>query len=283
MVGPLECSGTLKNGRKLSQQAQRDASRFLYSICRPVNPTSPEPRLSSSTSTYIEHKSWSWQVQEEPSLHPPTELSTTRKLRNKVITSKPTIAHEVTTTVYRVSSPFTFDEKTQTTPDVILKKDRKSETTAGAAMSPTIARPVSVSSEVFGSALPPSNVSQCCSDSEDVTVPFDQDASTGERAAGRISWQVMVAWVLMIVVFVMFVLGIFIFMKRSNRRMVPSCGFWGVCKQKKLQSFAEEEHGFPEVRLRSRSGELNLPEVRRSIDAGSYNVRTGIIAYGEPF
>ena len=93
----------------------------------------------------------------------------------------------------------------------------------------------------------------------------------------------MVAWVLMIVVFVMFVLGIFIFMKRSNRRMVPSCGLWGVCKQKKLQSFAEEEHGFPEVRLRSRSGELNLPEVRRSIDAGSYNVRTGIIAYGEPF
>lgn len=93
----------------------------------------------------------------------------------------------------------------------------------------------------------------------------------------------MVAWVLMIVVFVMFVLGIFIFMKRANRRMLPRCGFWGVSKQKKQQSLAQEEHGFPEVRLRSRSGELKLSEVRRSIDAGSYNVRTGIVAYGEPF
>lgn len=272
-VGPLECFGTLKNGRELSLQAQRDASRFLYSLCRPVNPTSPEPHPSSTSIS-------TWEVQEETTSHPHAELSTKGERTGEVITSKPTMAHAAITTVYRISSPITFHETTQTVSDVNLHEVRESETTASAAMSPTIERPVLVSSESFGSALPPSNSSHCCSDG---TVSFDQDASTGERTAVGMSWQIMVAWVLMIVVFVMFVLGIFIFMKRANRTMLPRCGFWGVSKQKKQQSLAQEEHGFPEVRLRSRSGELKLSEVRRSIDAGSYNVRTGIVAYGEPF
>ena len=54
-------------------------------------------------------------------------------------------------------------------------------------------------------------------------------------------------------------------------------------KKKKKQRILAEAYGFPEVRLRSRSGELDLSDVRRSIEVGSYNVRSGTIAYGESF
>lgn len=99
-----------------------------------------------------------------------------------------------------------------------------------------------------------------------------------EPMAVQFTWQLVVTVVLLAVVSIMFVTAIGYFIKKQRRREI-GCGLFPSKKEKK-RSLAEVYAGFPEVKLRSRSGELQLPD-RRSIEAGSYNVRTGIIAYGD--
>ena len=77
--------------------------------------------------------------------------------------------------------------------------------------------------------------------------------------------------------FIMFITVFGYFFKKQGRREF-CCGPF----RPKKTLFPDEMHaGFPEVRLRSRSGELNLSDVRRSIEARSYNARTRLVVYGD--
>ena len=240
-----------------------------------MNPTVPEPRPSSPIPSYTEQETepTTWKVQEETTL-PPTELPTTGETTNEVTTSQPNTTYVATLTDADVSSPITYDETTQSVSDHV---GSQSATATIPALFPTTASPVLISAEVPDSNLSSNGTN---GDSHGGIVSFDQDASTGERNAAEISWKVMVGGILLMFVFIMFVVGISYFVKRKG---VHNCVLLGVNKKKKRQSLEEEEFGFPEVRMRSRSGELDLSDIRRSIEAGSYNVRTGVIAYGEPF
>ena len=108
-----------------------------------------------------------------------------------------------------------------------------------------------------------------------------QDESPGVQTAYVISWQLVVSWALFIVLVVMIVLVVGYVIKKRRGRL--ECKNVKKKKKKKEQRILAEAYGFPEVRLRSRSGELDLSDVRRSIEVGSYNVRSGTIAYGESF
>ena len=83
--------------------------------------------------------------------------------------------------------------------------------------------------------------------------------------------------VLLVIVFIMFITAFGFFFKKQGRREF-CCGLF---RPKKTLSPDEIHVGFPEVQLRSQSGELNLSDVRRSIEAGSYNARTGHVVYGD--
>ena len=142
------------------------------------------------------------------------------------------------------------------------------------------------SSAVISSSVPPSgtlvlNNSQTPGDSSSDLNVLAQDESTGVQTAYVMSWQLAVAWAMLIVLFVMIVLCVGYVIKKRRGRL-ECINLFGV-KKKKKQRILAEAYGFPEVRLRSRSGELDLSDVRRSIEVGSYNVRSGTIAYGESF
>lgn len=262
-VGPLECFGTLGNNNEVTYEIQRDASRFLYSLCNVVNPTTPEPRPSTYTLDYTEQKAEpttrriTVPVMKTVQVKPAAKLSTTGKPIEEVSTSQPT------PTDVNVPSAKTHNEAAQTVSDVDLHTSSDAPAT------------------MVSLGLPASNNTQVLVDPNGDLTSFDQDAaSTGVRKASEVSWELMVAWTLLIVVFLMFTLVISYFFKK--RRRVRGYCLFGVKKKKKQQKL-EETYGFPEVRLRSRSGELDLSDVRRSIEAGSYNVTTGTIAYGESF
>lgn len=93
----------------------------------------------------------------------------------------------------------------------------------------------------------------------------------------KVTWQLVVTVVLLAIVSIMIVTVLGYFVKK-RRGLKCDCG---ILRPKKKQTLAEVYAGFPEVQLRSKSGEVDLSDVRRSIEAGSYNVRTGFIAYGD--
>lgn len=234
-----------------------EAARFFNSLCRVVNPTTTDSRPSTSTPDYTEQEVW----------------STTRKITTPVMTTNydipATKGTKLSTTVKAADELSTSGTLTDLN---IPSADPSSSTTSS---------PAVFSSSVTHSGTLALNNTQTPGDSNGDLNSFGQDDSTGVRNASVMSWQLAMAWALLIVLFVMVVLGVGYIVKK--RRGWLGCGnLFGVKKKKKQQALAEV-YGFPEVRLRSRSGELDLSDIRRSIEAGSYNVRSGAIAYGESF
>ena len=337
-VGPLECFTTDTSHRELTREMELEASRFLYSLCRIVNPTT-EPRASTPTSDYTEQESEPTTskitipamttehatpdamttepepdaITTEPRASTPTSdyteqetepttwkitipamttehatpdamtttVSTTEGVVNEVSTSQATPSEMNTPTAH------TSDKAAQTMPDV----DSNNESPATPAQTvPTFnsdtESPTTTSSPEFSPSVTrlatPSNNTQALGDSNGDLTSFDQEASTEEQNATALSWQLGMAWALLTILFLMFVLSVGYFInKRRGPANCHGCQL-GLRKKKKQQTLAEA-YGFPEVRLRSRSGELDLSDARRSIEAGSYNVKSATIAYGESF
>ena len=116
-----------------------------------------------------------------------------------------------------------------------------------------------------------------------------QDESTGVQTACAMSWQLAVCWALFIVLFVMIDLAVGYVIKRQRGRL--ECKNVKKKKKKKKkkknknkgQRILAKASGFPEVRLPSRSGELDLSALHHSIEVGSYNTSSGTIVYEESF
>ena len=251
-----------------------EAARFFNSLCRVVNPTTTEPLPSTPTPVYTEREVWTTRKITTPvittSYNKPvtmgTKFSSTGKAADEVTTSQSTITDLNThsSNPNEVTLPLSEDNT-----------DRESSSTTSS--------PAAISSSVTPSGILVLNNSQTPGDSNNDLNSFgqDHDESAGVQKAYVISWQLAMAWALLIVLFVMVVLGVGYVVKKRRGRL--ECGnLFGVKKKEKQQILAET-YGFPEARLRSRSGELDLSEVRCSIEAGSYNVKSGTIAYGESF
>ena len=246
-----------------------EAARFFNSLCRVLNPTTTEPVPSTSTPDYTEQAVWTTRKTTTPvittnydkTVTMGTKLSSTGKAGDES-TSQPTLTDLKIPSgnPNKVSPPVTEGNT-----------DRKSSSTTS-------------SPAVISSGVPPSGKlamsnTQTPGGSNNDLNYFGQDESTEVQTAYVMSWQLAIAWALLIVLFVMVVLGVGYVIKKRRGRL--ECGnLFGV---KKKQQVLAEAYGFPEVRLRSRSGELDLSDVRLSIEAGSYNVRSGTIAYGESF
>ena len=261
-VGPLECFTTDTSYRELTREMELEASRFLYSLCRIVKPIT-EPRASTPTSDYTEQET-------EP---------TTWKITMPAMTTEHATPVAMTTAVFategavnEVSTSQATPSESPTTPVQTVPTFHSDTESATTTFSPSVTR----------SAIP-SNNTQALGDSNGDLTSFDQDASTEEQNATAPSWQLGMAWALLTILFLMFVLSVGYFIsKRGGPVNCHGCQL-GVKKKKKKQQTLAEAYGFPEVRLRSRSGELDLSRARRSIEAGSYNVKTATIAYGESF
>ena len=250
---------------------EHEAARFFNSLCRVVNPTTTEPLSSTSTPDYTEY-----------------EVRTTRKITTPVTTTNYDKPHTMGT---KLSSTGKAGDELSTSQSTLTNLNIPtgnpvSEGNSDRESSATTSSPAAILSRT--PSVPPSaghtlvlNNTKTPGDSNSDLHLFSQDESTGEQNAYVISWQLAMAWALLIVLFVMVVLGVGYVIKKRRGRL--ECGSLFRVKKKKKQRILEEACGFPEVRLRSRSGELVLSDVRRSIDAGSYNVRSGKIAYGESF
>ena len=88
-VGPLECFGAPRNKSKVTRERQREASRFIYSLCHIVNLATPEPHSSAATLNYT-------QMRAGPTTRRSTDvsslgLSTTGQQTNEVPTHKSTV------------------------------------------------------------------------------------------------------------------------------------------------------------------------------------------------
>lgn len=269
-VGPLECFGTLNNNSELTREMELEAARYFNSLCRVANPMT-EPLPSTSTPGYTDPEAWTTRKITTPVITTnyeklvtlETKLSSTGKAGNELLTSQPTLT------------------------DFSIPSDNPNEVNlhvsggnTDSESSSTISSPVAISFSVTPSGTLPLNHTQTPGDSNSDQNSFDQDEPSGTQTAYVMSWQLAMAWALLIVLFVMVVLGVGFIIKK--RRGHLECGNLFAVKKKEQQILAEA-YGFPEVRLRSRSGELDLSDVRRSIEAGSYNVRSGTIAYGESF
>lgn len=270
-VGPLECFGTLNNNSKLTREMELEAARYFNSLCRVVNPTT-EPLPSTSTPEYTDPEVWTTRKITTPLITTnfeklvtlDTRLSSTGKAGNELLTSQPTL------TDFNILSD---------NPDKVNL--HVSEGNTDSESSSTTSSPVLISFSMTPSGtLPLTGHTQTPGDSNSDQNSFDQDEPSGTQTAYVMSWQLAMAWALLIVLFVMVVLGVGYIVKK--RRGHLECGNLFAAKKKEQQILAEA-YGFPEARLRSRSGELDLSDVRRSIEAGSYNVRSGTIAYGESF
>ena len=232
-----------------------EAARFFNYSCRVVNRTTTEHLPSTSTPDYTEHGVWTTRkittlviaTNYDKPVTMGTKVSTTGKAIDELPTSQPTDLNTPLSNPNEVT--FSLSES---------NTDQESS-------SPTSSSAV-ISSSVTPSGTLVLNNSQ---------IP---DESTGVQTAYVMSWQLAVSWALFIVLFVMIVLAVGYVTKRQRGRLECKNA-----KKKKEQRILAEAYGFPEVRLRSRSGELNLSDVRRSIEAGSYNVRSGTITYGESF
>ena len=264
-VGPLECFETVgSNHRELTREMELEASRFLYSLCHVVNPTTPEPRSSISTSDYTEQET-------EPTTWRSTKpVTTTEHVTPVAMTTKAEMSTlQPIQTDRNTLSVSTSDEAIQTVSDVNIDSESPATTSSLVVFSPSVVR-----------SGPPLNKTQALGDLNGDLTSFEQDESTGVQNASSMSWQLGMAWALLSILFLMFVLGVGYII--SKRGASLNCGCLFGVKKKNQQTLAEA-YGFPEVRLRSRSGELDLSDIRRSIEAGSYNVRSGTVAYGESF
>ena len=250
-----------------------EAARFFNSLCRVVNPTTTEHLPSTSTPDYTEHEVWTTRKITTPviatSYDKPvtmgTKLSSTGKAADELPTSQPTLTD--------LNAP-------SRNPNEVTLSLGEGNTDQGSS-SPTSSSSV-ISSSVTPSVTLVLNNSETPGDSNSDLNVLSQDESMGVQTAYVMSWQLAVAWALLIVLFVMIVLAAGYVIKKQRGRLQCK-NLFKVKKKKKEQRILAEAYGFPEVRLRSRSGELDLSDVRRSIEAGSYNVRSGTIAYGESF
>lgn len=88
MVGPLECfEAPSLNKSKVTRERQREAARFIYSLCHIVNLATPEPQSSAATLNYT-------QMRAGPTTRGSTDfspLSTTGQQTNEVSTHKSTV------------------------------------------------------------------------------------------------------------------------------------------------------------------------------------------------
>ena len=243
-----------------------EAARFFNSLCRVVNPTTTEHLPSTSTPDYTEHEVW-----------------TTRKITTPVITTnydKPVTMGTKVSSIGKAADELSTSHSTLSDLNIPSSNPNEvtlplSENNTGQESSSATSSSAVISSSVSPSATLVLNNSQTPDDSNSDLNFLDQDKSTGVQTAYVMSWQLAVAWALLIVLFVMIVLGVGCIIKKRRGRL--ECGnLYGV-KKKKEQRILAEAYGFPEVRLRSRSGELDLTDVRRSIEAGSYNVKSGTL------
>ena len=104
----------------------------------------------------------------------------------------------------------------------------------------------------------------------------DQDEVKDDTRETKAPWLLFVVVLLLVCVVLMFAVVTVYICKNPEERLFfvkGRCFFSG------KKTHIPDEHGFPQPRLRSRSGELDLSHVRQSIDAGAYSVRTGVVIY----
>lgn len=137
-VGPLECFETVSsNHSELTREMELEASRFLYSLYRVVNPTTPEPRSSTPTADYTEQETvpTTWTVVTTEHVTPvtmTTKVSATEEAVDEVSTSQPT------PTDVNIPSAYTSDEATQTVSDINIDSEFPVTTSSHVVFSPSV-------------------------------------------------------------------------------------------------------------------------------------------------
>ena len=239
---------------------RQQAARFLYTLCNVVNPTTPHPPRAALAAPDRKPDVWQFPYtsvpKKETTMAPTTlhRLSATEKATIGRSTSRSKEASPVVEIVPFPSSSEVPDSSIYTGNDAPPTTEDSSQD-LDLSMNKTLA---------FGSA------------SKDSDLVFEGQPTDAPRSF-NFSWQLLVTVVLLVIVFIMFITAFSYFFKKQGRRKF-CCGPF---RPKKTPSPDEIRAGFPAVQLRSRSGELNLSDVRRSIEAGSYNARTGLVVYGD--
>lgn len=270
-VGALECFGTLTSYSNASDEPlpfQQQAARFLYKLCDVLNPITPQPRLHVAT-PYQRPTVW-W----NPHISVPGKKTSTRaRTLQELFTSKqPTTELLITRSTNSSPEGGVLPLSTEIVGHSIYARS-EDPSSSGTTVS-------QFSTEGIGSDLPgnESRVLGSADLDDEAKLVFQEPSPDVEPTSSQLSWQIILTVVLLVVGSVMMV-SVFGYFIAKQRRLRESC--CGPLRPNKKPSLSEVYAGFPEVRLRPRSGELDLSDARRSIEAGSYNVRTGSILYGE--
>ena len=242
---------------------RQQAVRFFYSLCNVVNPTTPPP-LAVVGAPDRQPTLW-WfpyiSAPETKTTVPPTTLQkllatekpTTRRSTSYSKDASPGVEIVPFPSSSEVPEPAAFDSSIYTGSDVPPTMEDSSQ-------DPDLSVNQTV---VLGTA----NESNAVSEGQ----------STDPPRSLNFSWQLLVTVVLLVIVSIMLITAFSYFMKKQGRHQF-CCGPF---RPKKALSRDEMYAGFSEVQLRSRSGGLASSNIRRSIEAGSYNVRTGLVVYGD--
>lgn len=243
---------------------REQAARFLYTLCNVVNPTTPHPPRVALAAPDRKPDVWEIPYTSVPKKETTMAPTTLQRLS---ATEKPTIGHsisrskEASPVVEIVPFPLSSEVPETATDSSIYTGNDAPPTTEDSSQDEDLSMNKTLA---FGSA------------SKDSDLVFEGQSTDAPRSF-NFSWQLLVTVVLLVIVFIMFITAFSYFFKKQGRRKF-CCGPF---RRKKTPSPDEIRAGFPAVQLRSRSGELNSSDVRRSIEAGSYNVRTGLVVYGD--
>lgn len=256
-VGPLTCYGTSTNYANNSSEnttceLEHEAARYFKSLCFAINPTTDanvQPRSSVPQPHRIPIFT---RNQAKFSTGMTASIDSTGALASTTVKATTKIQKSKEIPVHTSTSP---PEVIQT----VFDDSGLAETTASSTI-------LQFSTEKFNSD-PPLNKSQTLGGS-----PSGKPTTDGQNLT--FSWQLVVTVILLAVVSIMLVVLVVYCVKERGIRC-KSVGFRCLTKAQKT-----DDHGFVEMRPGSQARKSESPDPRRSVAAGGYNVRAGIILYG---
>lgn len=259
-VGPLTCHGTSTNyanktAENTTRELQYEAARYFRSLCFAVNPTTdanvqPRSRVPQPHRIPIFTRNQAkFSIGMTASVDSTGTLASTTVKATKIQNSKEVPFHTST------PPPALNEEVIQT----VFDDGGWAEATASSTV-------LQFSTEKFNSD-PPLNQTQTLGGS-----PNGKPTTDGQNLT--FSWQLVVTVILLAVVSVMLVYFVVYCVKKRGIRC-KSAGFRCLTKAQKT-----DDHGFVDMRPGSQARGCESPDRRRSIAAGGYNVRAGIILYG---
>ena len=260
-VGPLTCYGTSTNYANNSSEnttrgLQHEAARFFKSLCFAINPTTHanvQPRSSVPQPHRIPIFT---RNQAKFSIGMTASVDSTGTLASTIVKATTKIQKSKEIPVHTSSLPTDFNEEVIQT---VFGDGGLAEATASSTV-------LQFSTEKSNSD-PPLNKSQTLGGS-----PNGKPTTDGQNLT--FSWQLVVTVILLVVVSIMLV-SLVVYCAKKRGISCKSAGFHCLTKAQKT-----DDHGFVEKRPGSQARKSESPDPRRSIAAGGYNVRAGIILYG---